>query len=176
MGHVIERKFFFFFLCVLFITFSYSTHTLYLFLHRYQWKKFPKLPSTGHFWEKTTAEGIWLGTYLLFWSCLNFLGFGFPDWVLLTRLEISRNGFQKMFISEIQKLLSFPSKSMKQSKEIKNFHFKDLIFWFEKSEIWFHLTCCYINREKESDWGDAKPIPNLRCSSILIESILIALL
>ena len=48
--------FFFFFLCVLFITFSYLTQTLYLFLHRYQWKKFPKLPSTGHFWEKTTAE------------------------------------------------------------------------------------------------------------------------
>ena len=57
--------FFFFFLFVcfvlfsfLFITFSYSTQTLYLFLHRYQWKKFPKLPSTRHFWEKTTAEVI----------------------------------------------------------------------------------------------------------------------
>ena len=47
-----------FFFYVLFITFSYSTQTLYLFLHRYQWKKFPKLPSTWHFWEKTTAEVI----------------------------------------------------------------------------------------------------------------------
>ena len=29
------------FFCALFITFSDSAQTLYLFLHRYQWKKFP---------------------------------------------------------------------------------------------------------------------------------------
>ena len=48
----------FFCVCVLFITFSYSTQTLYLFLHRYQWKKFPKLLWKGHFWEKNIAEDI----------------------------------------------------------------------------------------------------------------------
>ena len=46
------------FFCGTFHNMFQTRHTLYLWLHRYQWKKLPK-PQWGGF-GKTTAESIWL--------------------------------------------------------------------------------------------------------------------
>ena len=45
------------FFCVLFITFSNSTQTVYLFLHRYQWRKIPKIAVKRAFLGKNHCRG-----------------------------------------------------------------------------------------------------------------------